>query len=93
MQKWILNLLVTYFVKNWRTTVTGIVGFVVNLFPGVAAWLAAHGYSINEVNGLLLMIVAFFAKDGGVSNAPSPVPAQVVGTNLSTISNTGTSGG
>lgn len=64
MQKWITNLVMTYVVKNWKTTLTGVLGFVVTQFPGVPAYLAAHGYSMNDLQALLLLVIGVLAHDG-----------------------------
>jgi hypothetical protein len=78
VKTWIIRLVTTYLLKNWRTTLTGAIGFLVTQFPQTRDWLGAHGYSIDAVQGFLLMVVAFLAKDGSVTNSPAPVPAQFV---------------
>jgi hypothetical protein len=78
MKAWLIRFVATYLIKNWRTTVAGVFGFVVTQFPQTRDWLVSHGYSIDALQGLVMLIIAFLAKDGGVSNAPAPSPAEPV---------------
>lgn len=72
MQAWLVRVVSTYLLRNWRTTVAGAFGFLVTQFPGSRVWLEGHGYSMDALQGLVLLIIAFLAKDGSVSGQPAP---------------------
>ena len=78
MKAWLTKMVITYFIKNYRTTIPGIIAGLINLIPAVGPWLAASGYSKEAITAFLIMVIGFFAKDGGVTNSPTPVQAQAV---------------
>lgn len=78
MRDWLIKTVLTHAVKNYRTFVPGVIGFLVNMIPGAQEWIIARGYDMNEFNGIVILFIAFFAKDGSVSNAPVPGPAKSV---------------
>jgi predicted membrane-bound mannosyltransferase len=66
----VIKLLMTWFVKNWKTTATGVVGFAVTKYLG--PWLVTHGYNPTEILAYVIAGIGILAKDGDKSNAPVP---------------------
>lgn len=71
IQIWLLQLAKTYLVKNWRTSVVAVFGFIVTQFPQTKVFLESHGYSITDLQGLIILVIGFFAKDGSVTGTPA----------------------
>jgi hypothetical protein len=62
--QWLVNLVLNwvknYFIKNWRTTVIGLVGGICTQVPALAPYK-------DQILAATVALVAVFAKDGGVT--------------------------
>jgi hypothetical protein len=78
MREWLLKQFLTYAVRNYRTLVPGLIAAFFNLYPPARDFLLAHGYSLEELNGIAILAIGFLAKDASVSNAITPGAPQRV---------------
>lgn len=67
--------------KNWKTTLLGILGGAAMMFGQMANARTAGGAPItagNVLPGIAIAILGAVSKDYDKSNAPNPGPAQIV---------------
>ena len=66
-------------VKSWKTTLAGIISIITGITTAVSQYLSG-GLAAVQWEILIATVVAgfglIFAKDSGVTNSPTPVPAQ-----------------
>jgi hypothetical protein len=71
IQNWLLGLLKTYLIKNWRTTAAGAVAYACYKVPQVHNFLVAQGYDLQAIQAAALLVIGILAKDSAVTGTPA----------------------